>query len=106
MARRSDSSVLRQRGYDGLAAEGWMAEVQKELEARCPIVKDILCGLLESEIFPEKKSPAICLIYGIMVFLRCDELSRIQRINSVLLAQGQASTNVSLFPYNHVYSKR
>ena len=95
VARRSDASVLRQRGYDGLSAEGWMAQVLKEMATRCPVVNNILCGLLENNIYPDKKNPAICLIYGIMMFLRSHELSRIQRINSVLLIQGQASINVS-----------
>ena len=59
------------------------------------MVFKILSGLLKSSISPEKKNLAICLIYGIIMFLRCHELSRIQRINSVLLTQGQASVNVS-----------
>ena len=45
-----------------------------------------LQSLLESNIYPDKKKPGICLIYGIMMFLRCHELSRVQRINSMLLA--------------------
>ena len=95
VARRSDPSVLRQRAYKGLSSDNWMADVLEEL-ARCPVVFKILSGLLESSISTEKKkkNPATCLIYGIM-FLRWHELSRIQRINSVLLTQGQASVNVS-----------
>jgi hypothetical protein len=96
IARRSESSVLRQRSYCGMSAEGWMAEVLDELSTRCPVVFSILGGLLESSYHPEKKNPAMCLIYGIIMFLRCHELSRIQRINSVLLIQGQASVNVSV----------
>ena len=94
IARRSDASVLRQRFYDGLSSEDWMSDVSKEMATRCPVVNEILSSLLECSIYPDKK-PAVCLIYGIMMFLRCHELSRIQRINSVLLIQGQASANVS-----------
>ena len=96
IARRSNPSVLRQRDYDGISKSCWMSEVLSELATRCPTVNSILCGLLESTIYPEKKTPATCLIYGIIMFLRCHELSRIQRINSVLLVQGQASINVSI----------
>ena len=102
VARRSDASVLRQRNFDGLLAENWMSRVLEELATRCPIVYKILTTLFESTIYPEKKSPAICLIYGIMMFLRCHELSRIQRINSVLLIEGQASVNVS-FSFIEIY---
>ena len=95
VARRSEPSVLRQRDYDGVSADSWMSEVLEELSSRCPVTNKILAALLESCIQPEKKHPAICLIYGIIMFLRCHELSRIQRINSVLLIEGQASVNVS-----------
>ena len=96
VARRSDPSTLTKRSYDGMSAEDWMSEVHKELSTRCPTVSHILSSLLDSNHYPEKKNPAMCLIYGIIMFLRCHELSRIQRINSVLLIQGQASVNVSI----------
>ena len=101
VARRSESSVLRNRTFDGLANENWMAEVLAELETRCPIVNNILCALLERTVHLDKKTPAISLIYGIILFMRCHELSRIQRVNSVLLLQGHASVNVS--DYSLIY---
>ena len=94
VARGSDSSILRQWDYGGLSSDCWMSDVVNKLSTRCPTVNSILSCLLESPIYSEKKTPAICLIYGIMMFLRCYELSRTQRINSVLLVQGQASVNV------------
>ena len=95
VARRSQPSVLRQRRFVGMSSDTWMLQVIEELSTRCPTVNSIQCALLESEILPDKKNPAICLIYGIINFLRCHELSRIQRINSVMLTKGQASVNVS-----------
>ena len=95
VARRSEPSVLRQRDYDGISADSWMSDVLEELASRCPVTNNILCALLENRIYPEKRNPAICLIYGIMMFLRCHELSRIQRVNSILLIEGQVSVNVS-----------
>jgi hypothetical protein len=95
VARRSNPSVLRQRSFHGLSSETWMTELINEMKTRCPVAHQILSGLLENSIYPEKRNPALCLIYGIIMFLRCHELSRIQRINSVLLIQGQASVNVS-----------
>ena len=96
IARRSDPSVLRQRAYDGMSSENWMSQVNQELSTRCPIVNSILSSLLESSYNPEKKRAAICLIYGIIMFSRNHELSRIQRINTILLTQGQASVDVSI----------
>ncbi len=44
---------------------------------------------------PREEKSCYCLIYGIVMFLRCHELSRIQRINSALLIEGHTSVNVS-----------
>ena len=68
VARRSQPSVLRQRGFVGMSSDTWMSEVLEELLTRCPTVNNILCALLESTVRPEKKNPAICLIYGIINF--------------------------------------
>ena len=95
IARRSDPSVLRERSYKGMSQDNWMMEVNSELSTRCPIVSCIVTTLLQTDCYPEKKLPAACLIYGIIMFLRCHELSRIRRINTILLTQGSASTNVS-----------
>ena len=72
-----------------------MAEVTSELTTRCPTVAKILSSLLDCDLTnPGKKLPPMCLLYGVILFLRCHELSRIQRINTVLLVQGKATTNV------------
>ena len=96
IARRTEPSVLSKISYAGMTADGWMSDMLKELSSRCPKVHNILCSLLEISHHPEKKHPVLCLIYGVIAFLQCHELSWIQRINSVLLIQGQASVNVSV----------
>ena len=96
VARRDMSSVLRKRSYDGLSQGNWMTEVTHELSTRCPTVAQVLSTLLGCDLaFPGKHLPPICLIYSIMMFMRCKELSRIQRINTILLTEGRATTNVS-----------
>ena len=96
IARRSEPSVLRKRSYNGMSQENWMKEVNVESSTRCPIVSCIFETLLQTDCYPEKKLPALCLIYGIIMFLRCHELSRVQRINTILLTEGNASTKVSM----------
>ena len=96
VVRRSEPSVLRERLFEGLVATDWMSEVRKELAVRCPVVNNILSVLLDMSHHHDKKEPALCLIYSIIMHLRCHELSTVQRINSILLAHGQASVNVSL----------
>ena len=96
VARRTEPSVLRERSYEGMAADNWMSDVRNELSTRCPVVNNILSVLLDTGYKSEKKEAALCLIYGIIMYLRCHELSRIQRINSILLTHVQAPVNVSL----------
>lgn len=96
VARRDEPSVLRDRTYSGLSQETWMVEIVNELSTRCPTVAEILSSLLDCSMGnPEKKLPPLCLIYSIIMFMRCHELSRVQRINTVLLTEGKASSNVS-----------
>ncbi|XP_028411476.1 uncharacterized protein LOC114534127 [Dendronephthya gigantea] len=95
VARRDPPSVLRKRTYAGLCQENWMDEVVSELTTRCPTVAKILSTLLDCDITnPGKKLPPLCLVYATIMFLRCHELSRIQRINTVILVQGKATTNL------------
>ncbi len=102
VARRDEPSVLRNREYSGLRQEKWMAETTAELSTRCPTVAKILSMLLDCDLSnPGKKLPPMCLIYGIIMFLRCHELSRIQRVNTILLTEGKATTNVSLVLIEH-----
>ena len=87
VARRDMPSVLRNRSYEGLCQDNWMAEVISEISTRCPTVAQILSTLMGCDLaVPEN---------GIIMFIRCKELSRVQRINTVLLTEGKATTNVS-----------
>ena len=43
----------------------------------------------------EKKVPPICLMYAIPMFVRVPELSRLQRLNTVLLTEAGASKMVT-----------
>ena len=82
-ARRDEPSVLRDRTYSGLFQETWMVEIVNKLSTRCPTVAEILSSFLDcSMVNTEKKLPPICLIYSIFMFMRCHELSRVQRINT------------------------
>ena len=92
VARRDMPSVLHNRSYGGLCQEKWMTDVTLELNTRCPTVAKILSTLLDCDpTNPEKRRPPICLFYSIIMFLRCHELSRIQRISTVLLVSSQGN---------------
>ena len=97
IARKDKPSVFRNRSYGGMCEDNWMDEVRKEL-LTLPAVASILSTLLDCSMEkPEKCLLPLCLLYGVIMFIRCHHLSRIQRINTVLITEGKASANVSYF---------
>ena len=81
-----------------MCEDNWMDEVRKELLTRCPTVANILSTLLDCSVEkPEKHLSPLCLLYEVITFIRCHHLSWIQRINTVLMIEGNASGNVSYF---------
>ena len=96
IARQDEPSVLRDRTYGGLSKETCMFDIVNKLLTKCPTVSEILSSLLDCSLLnPGKKLAPICLIYSIIMFMRCHELRRIQRINTVL-TEGKVSSTVSI----------
>ena len=101
-ARRETSSVLRARGYDAMSTLSF-TEVIKEIQTLCPTVFSFLSQMIFLSSSPDDKTVPLALIYGIIMFSRCKEMSRIQRVNTVLLTEGDASTEVH-FPISKSFS--
>ena len=95
MTRRGTNSVLRSRGYVGMSTLNF-PEIIKEIQTLCPTVFTVLSHMILLDQNPEKRTAPLALLYGLIVFQRCHELSRIQRVNTVLLTEGDASQEVSL----------
>lgn len=93
MARRVTKSVLRERGFTGMSTLNF-EEVVKEIQSQCPKVYKILSQISMLCIDPDKKKAPLAVIYGIIMFKRCKELSLVQRVNTVLLNDGGASQEV------------
>ena len=91
MARRVTKSVLRERGFTGMSTLNF-EEAVKEVRSQCPAVYKILSQMVQLCIDPDKKKAPLALIYGMIMFQRCKELSLVQRVNTVLL--GGASQEV------------
>ena len=71
-------------------------EVVKEIPSQCPKFYKILSQMVQLCIDPDEKKAPLALIYGIIMFKRCKELSLVQRVNTVLLNDGGASQEVCL----------
>lgn len=95
VTRRGTNSVLRSRGYPGLCTLN-ISEITKEIQTLCPTVFRVLSRMILLDQNPEKRTAPLALLYGLIVFQRCHELSRIQRVNTALLTEGEASLEVIL----------
>lgn len=95
---RETKSVLRDRGFPGLAKVTF-EEILSEMQSLCPKVFKILSVLFQLDPNAEKNTPPLALVYGMVMFRRFHELSRIQRMNTVLLSDGNASKEVLLLAY-------
>ena len=101
VARRETNSMLRLRGYVGLTTLPFQ-EITKEIQTLCPTVFSVLSQMILFDHNPEKRAAPMALLYGIIMFHRCKELSRVQRVNTVLLTEGDASQEVVFFCEYHI----
>ena len=85
--------MLRCRGYNGLAAT-CIDEINNEIKTSCPLAYQLLSAMIETEYSSEKKQAALVLIYAIIMFRRCHEMSRLQMVNTFLLVEGRATQQV------------
>ena len=88
-------SVLRDRGFPGMSTLNF-EDIVKEVELQCPTVFKLLAQMIQLSLNYDKKTAPLALIYGIIMFRRCKEMSRVQRVNTVLLNDGGASQEVCL----------
>ena len=87
-------SVLRDRGFPSMSALN--EDIVKEVEMQCPTVFKLLSQMIQLSQNYDRKTASLALIYGIIMFGRYKEMSRVQRVNTVLLNDGGASQEVCL----------
>lgn len=86
-------SVLREQGFPSTSMLNF-EEIVKEVETQCPTVFKLLSQMIQLSHNSEKKTAPLALIYGIIMFRRCKELSRDRRVNTLLLNDSGASQEV------------
>ena len=87
--------VLRDRGFPGMSTLNF-EDIVKEVKMQCPTVFKLLSQMIQLSLNYDKKTAPLALINGIIMFRRCKEMSRVQRVNRVLLNDGGASQEVCL----------
>ena len=66
----------------------------EEMKRLCPTVYDIVFSMLEMDTGTENKIPTMALVYSLTMFKRFREMSLLQRLNTLLLIDGDASQEV------------
>ena len=95
VARPESNSVLRERGCDGMS-KTIFARIVHEMETHCPTLFSMLSQMIGPNDCPDEKKHVLGLIYGIILFSRCKEMSLIQRVNTELLIEGGANQQVKM----------
>ena len=93
VAQRDTNSILRQKDFDTLANLNLM-KIVDEMIRICPTAYEVIFALLEMDVNFERKIPAMVLIYGLIMFKRFHEMSLLQRLNSLILIDGDANQEV------------
>ena len=65
------------------------------MKTSSPVTFKVLSVMIEEQFNREKKIAPLCLIYSILMFRRCRELSRLQRVNSILLVESDVNMEVN-----------
>ena len=92
LCKKNTPSILRKNQYPDMVGFDWNS-ILNEISQRCPLLLDVLATTIGSKLTP-KTIPSICLCYGILMQKRNHDLSLIQRINTILLAEGNAKKQV------------
>ena len=66
----------------------------REMSDRCPFLRDILVAVAKCANKSRNHIPPICLCYAILLQQRNRDLNLVQRINTVLLSEGNAKKHV------------
>lgn len=101
-------SILKDKSYEALKTFSW-CKILEEGQKRCPDVIDFIstiCAPAHREAVNKAKKgdgriPAIGLAYALMMHQTNQQLSLVQRMNSLILCHAHAAKMVSFFSYLH-----
>ena len=94
VSRDATDSVLRQKSFNSMRGVDFESVV-KEIERLCPLTYQLLSVMIEEKYDRAKSIPPFALIFAIIMFRRNKKLSRLQRVNTVLLTESGANMEVN-----------
>lgn len=95
LCSKKNGSILRNKDYTDMVKFQWSSLFQ-EMSSRCSFLREVLVTVAKCSNKSRDPEPPICLCYSILLQQRNHELSLVQRINTVLLSEGNAKKMVNL----------
>jgi hypothetical protein len=95
LCSKKNGSILQKNDYSDMVKFEWSSLFQ-EMSVRCSFLRDVLVTVAKCSNKSRNPEPPICLCYSILLQQRNHELSLVQRINTVLLSEGNAKKMVRL----------
>ena len=92
--RINANSILQRRDFDALSNVNFK-EIVEEMKRLCPTLYELVYSMLEMDINAEKKIPTMALIYSLTMFKRFHGMSLLQRLNTLLLIDGDTNQEVN-----------
>ena len=101
LCARSNPSVLRKNDFSGMTEFDWQNLVL-EMSSRCPLVFHVVRTVMNcySKEITNEIAPKFGLCYAIMMQTRNHELSLVQRLNTILLTEGNAKKKVTILCFH------
>lgn len=93
LCKKNNPSILRQKGFEDMVNLDWN-KVLQEMSSRCPVLFEVMKTVVKKQNLQNHVAP-LCMCYGILFQKRNHELSLIQRVNTILLAEGNAKKQVN-----------
>ena len=90
---KKGGSILRNKTYPGMIEFEWDL-LLREMSDRCPFLRDVLVTVAKCANKSRNHIPPICLCYAILLQQRNRDLNLVQRINTILLSEGNAKKQV------------
>mgnify|MGYP002803526002 CR=1 FL=1 len=94
LCSKKSGSILRRKDYTDMVEFQWGSLFQ-EMSRRCSFLRDVFVTVAKCSNKSRDPEPPICLCYSILLQQRNHELSLVQRINTVLLSEGNAKKMVN-----------
>ena len=92
---RKNSSVLRKNGFEEMVNFDWL-NILDEIEKRCPFLLKVFNTITTKKKTQAELGPCICTAYATLMMQRNHELSLVQRINTLLMTEGNAKKQVTI----------